>query len=194
MRHTLTKPPSTLVEADSGPPFNVLIAYEDFETGKHAKRTYDYLAENLGRECQLTNQMWKFDAFSIPKLREIAVRDATQADIIIISSHGDTLPGYVDKWINSWLMQGSEALALVALFDRPESQFGVTSLKNYLADIARRAGMEFFAQPDEWPERERDEAPSFLVQRGSPANDRVLSTLRGVNPRNEPIPRWGINE
>jgi len=54
--------------------------------------------------------------------------------------------------------------------------------------------MEFFAQPDAWPERKRDEAPSFLVQRGSPANDRVLSTLRGVNPRNEPIPRWGINE
>ena len=194
MRHTLTKPPSTLVEADSGPPFNVLIAYEDFETGKHAKRTYDYLANNLGRECQLTNQMWKFDAFSIPKLREIAVRDATLADIIIISSHGDILPEYVENWVDSWLMQGSEALALVALFDRPESQFDAASLKSYLADVARRAGLEFFAQPDEWPDSERDEAPSFLVQRGPPASGRTLSTLAGVNPRNTPIPRWGINE
>jgi hypothetical protein len=194
MRHTLTKPPSTLVEADSGPPFNVLIAYEDFETGKHAKRTYDYLAENLGPECQLTNQMWKFDALSIPKLREIAVRDASLADIIIISSHGETLPEYVNKWIDSWLMQGSEALALVALFDQPESELGVASMKNYLAEIARRAGMEFFAQPDEWPGSERDEAPSFVVQRASTANDRTLSTLARVNPRNSPLPRWGINE
>src|SRR5436190_4759290 len=118
MRHTLSQPPSTLLDADSGSPFNVLIAYEDFETGKHAKRTYDYLAENLGRECQLTNQMWKFDALTIPKLRDIAVRDATMADIIIISSHGDNLPDCVTSWIESWLRAGAEALALVALFDQ----------------------------------------------------------------------------
>jgi hypothetical protein len=192
MRHTLTKPPSTLVEADSGPPFNVLIAYEDFDTGKHAKRTYDYLAENLGRECQLSNQMWKFDALSIPKLREIAVRDASMADIIIISSHGDKIPDYVSKWIESWLMEGVEALALVALFDQPESQHDCYKLKTYLAGIAKRGGMEFFAQPDDWPGNDPFRA-AFPEQRVLPVSDRTLTSLAGV-VHDSPIPRWGINE
>ena len=189
MRHTLTRPPSTLVEADSGPPFNVLIAYEDFETGKHAKRTYDYLVENLGKECQLTNQMWKFDALSIPKLREIAVRDATMADIIIISSHGDQLPECVTSWIESWLLEGAEALALVALFDRPASLSPVGDLKAYFSGVAKRGGMEFFAQPDEWPGHDLGESP-FIVTRGKPT---TFSTLAGIAPR-ESMPRSGINE
>jgi hypothetical protein len=177
------------VEEDSGPPFNVLIAYEDFETGKHAIRTYDYLIENLGKECQLTNQMWKFDALTIPKLREIAVRDATMADIIIISSHGDQLPDCVTSWIESWLMEGLEALALVALFDQPASLSAVAELKAYFSGVAKRGAMEFFAQPDEWPGNDLDDSP-FLVTRGEPA---TFSTLAGVAPR-ESMPRWGINE
>jgi hypothetical protein len=182
-----------LVEADSGPPFNVLIAYEDFETGKHAKRTYDYLTENLGRECELTNQMWKFDALSIPKLREIAVHDATMADIIIISSHGDNFPECVSKWIESWLMEGVEAIALVALFDRPESQHGAFNLKTYLAGIAKRSGMEFFAQPDDWPGNDSFRS-AFPAQLGSAATDRTLTTLAGVGHHDSPTSRWGINE
>lgn len=189
MRHTLTKPPSTLVEVDSGPPFNVLIAYEDFETGKHAKRTYDYLAENLGRECQLTNQMWKFDALSIPKLREIAVRDATMADIIFISSHGDKLPECVSMWIESWAMQGTEALALVALFDQPGSPAGVAELKSYLSGVAKRAGLEFFAQPDEWPCSDLDGLP-FMIQRGTSTSAPKFAGLHQENSTS----RWGINE
>jgi len=189
MRHTLTRPPLPLVEADSGPPFNVLIVYEDFEAGKHAKHTYDYLVENLGKQCQLTNQMWKFDALSIPKLREIAVRDATMADIIIISSHGDQLPDCVTSWFESWLMEGAEALALVALFDPPASLSGAAEMKAYFSSVAKRGGMEFFAQPDEWPENDLEE-PSFLLGLSQPG---TFSTLAGVAPR-ESTPRWGINE
>src|SRR5579863_6434616 len=110
MQHTLAFHPSGSSEAESNPAFNVLIAYQDLETGKHAKRTYDYLQEHLGRECALTNQMWKFDVLNIPKLREIAIKDAVSADIIIVSSHGDELPESVTKWIESWLMQGTSAL------------------------------------------------------------------------------------
>jgi len=58
----------------------VVIAYEDFETGKQAKRTFDFLAEQLKDECQFTNQMWKFDVLNIPKLREMAAKDAAGAE------------------------------------------------------------------------------------------------------------------
>jgi hypothetical protein len=194
MQRTLTFPPVDSPEVESNPVFNVLIAYEDFETGKHAKETYDFLAENLGRECQLTNQMWKFDVLSIPKLREIAVRDAAMADIILISSHGEPLPEYVKKWTESWLMEGTQALALVVLFDRPETQSGAASspLREYLADVAKRGRMEFFAQPDVWPSIGRRNIP-FFVHRDSVATNRTLSTLAGAVPP-DITPRWGINE
>lgn len=194
MQHALTLPPTDSWEAESNPVFNVLIAYEDFETGKHAKMTYDFLHENLGRECTLTNQMWKFDVLNIPKLREIAVTDAAMADIIIISSHGDELPAHVTKWIESWLMERPNALALVALFERAEESAGsVLAVKNYLADVANRGQMEFFGQPDEWPGKSRVVQP-FSLEPNSPANERTLSTFAGVVHREVRISRWGINE
>src|SRR5579859_4043173 len=194
MQHTLTFHSSGSTEAEPDPTFNVLIAYQDLEAGKHAKKTYDYLQENLGRECTLTNQMWKFDVLSIAKLREIAVKDATMADIIIISSHGDELAEPVMKWIESWLMQGTSALALVALFERTEESIGSPlATRAYLADVARRGGMEFFAQPDEWPGRNRSTRSLHLAS-NTAVNEKTLSTLAGAVHRDIPIPRWGINE
>jgi len=194
MQRTLTFPPVDSPEVESNPVFNVLIAYGDFETGKHAKETYDFLAENLGRECRLTNQMWKFDVLSIPKLREIAVRDGTMADIILIASHGDPMPDYVCKWIESWLLEGTHALALVALFDHPEGQAAVApSLREYLADVAKRGHMEFFAQPDAWPTSNRHNLSFFFQRDSSFVTDRTLSTLTGAFHR-DVTPRWGINE
>ena len=47
------------------PTFNVVMAYEDFDTGKRAMRTYDYLVQHLGDECLFKNQMWKFDVLAV---------------------------------------------------------------------------------------------------------------------------------
>ena len=186
MQRTLTFQPSDISEVESNPAFNVLIAYEDFETGKQAKKTYDFLAENLASECVLTNQMWKFDVLSIPKLREIAVRDATLADIILISSRGDDLPIHATKWIESWLMEGTHAIALVALFEKPENQNSQSSqARKYLAEVARRGHMEFFAQPDDWPGRIH---PRFFHN-----HNRTFSTLAGA-VRRDVTTHWGINE
>ena len=136
--------------------------------------------------------MWKFDVLSIPKLREIAVRDAVLADIILISSHGDPLPDHVLKWAESWSMEGSQALALVALFDRPESQNGsLKSVREYLADLAKRGQMEFFAQPNFWPGAAQRNSP-FYVASNSVPSDRTFSPLTGAGYR-DAVPRWGIN-
>jgi hypothetical protein len=194
MRHTLTLLPPESSEIESNPAFNVLIAYEDLETGKHAKKTYDFLVENLGRECHLTNQMWKFDVLSIPKLREIAVRDATMADIIILSSHGGALPEQVVKWVESWLMEGTSALALVSLVEKTGDSSAISSAaREYLADVARHGHMEFFAQPDQWPRNDRADR-SFQFPIRSPASERTVSTLGGVVRRDISTPRWGLNE
>jgi hypothetical protein len=194
MQDTLTFHPAASPQAEPNPAFNVLIAYQDLETGKHAKRTYDYLQENVGGECTLTNQMWKFDVLSIPKLRDIAIKDATLADIIVISSHGDELPASVTRWIESWLIQGTSALALVALFEKVEESVGSPlATRAFLAGVARRGGMEFFAQPDEWPGRNRT-TQTFTLQSDAAVNEKTLSTLAGAVHRDGALGHWGINE
>lgn len=190
MQHALSFPPPECLEAGPNPSFNVLIAYEDFETGKHAKRTYDFLVEHLGHDCHFNNQMWKFDVLSIPKLREMAAADAAGADIVVISCHGDDLPELVKIWIESWIDADDGPLALVALFDPPSEDHERTrAVRAYLADVARRAQMEFFAQPDEWPGKEESE-PSVFTERSGDFQQRTLSTLAGAVRCNFPRPRW----
>src|ERR1700722_6813752 len=104
-------------EIEVNPALNVVIAYEDLETGKRAMKTYDYMAEQLGEQCLFTNQMWKFDVLAVPKLREIAAKDAAAAEIIIISAHeGKELSADVKAWIEKWLSYHTHASALVGLF------------------------------------------------------------------------------
>jgi hypothetical protein len=194
MQRTLTQFPVDSLEVESNPLFNVVIAYEDFETGKHAKETYDFLAENLGNECQLTNQMWKFDVLGIPKLREIAVRDATTADIIIVAGHGGPLPEPVTRWVESWIMEGTRALALVALLDQSENQFRDSlTVRQYLANAASHANLEFFVQPSTLPTNGTRNNLSF-VSGNTSATGQTLARLAGIVQRDSTSSRWGINE
>jgi hypothetical protein len=190
MQHTLTNPPASGAEFDSLPTLNVVIAYQDLGTGKHAKRTYDFLVEHLGSDCQFHNQMWNFDILSIPKLREIAGQDAAAADIVVISSHGNELPAHVKTWIEEWLGEPNRPLALVALFDLPSAEASKTrGVRNYLAEVARRGDMEFFAQPDEWPGQTKAAENPQLLDIGG-LDQRTLSKLADVVERDALPPRW----
>jgi hypothetical protein len=177
-------------EADAPADFNVVIAYEDFETGKHAKKTYDFLVEHLGDECRFNNQMWKFDVLGVSKLREMAAKDAAEADIIIVSAHGNSdLPSEVKAWMELWITEPSRAIALVGLFGAQE--YLSNPARGFLARAARRAGIEFFSQPGLWPERENAEEHGF----GPWAqNGKTFSLLADMVQRDREVSHWGINE
>jgi hypothetical protein len=174
------------------PGFNVVIAYEDFETGKHAKRIYDFLVEQLNDECVFNNEMWKFDVLAVAKLRDMAAKDAAAADVIIVSVHGTSeLPGDVKSWVEIGLTERTQAIALVALFESPERP-AAASTRNFLADAARRAGIAFFAQPDSSPSLPVDIELSDRSKVNRTA--KAFSVLTGVISE-ETSPRfWGINE
>src|SRR5262245_43572200 len=114
---TLSFPALGSTDTEANPALNVVIAYEDLETGKRAMKTYDYMIEHLGSQCHFKNQMWRFDVRAVPKLREIAAKDAAAADIIIISAHeGNALAPEVKAWIELWLSYTTQASALVGMF------------------------------------------------------------------------------
>lgn len=187
MQNTLTFLPLRPSEIEGNQTFNVVIAYEDFETGKHAKKTYDFLVDNLGESCQFNNQMWKFDVLSVPKLREIAVRDAINADIIIIAAHGrGELPKEVKAWMELWAANKVRAIALVGLFDRED--YVDNPVRTYLANVAEGAHIDFFSQPGLWP---RDEESAFESWE---QDSKSLSALVGLAQHGRDVSHWGINE
>lgn len=169
---------------------NVVIAYEDLETGKRAMKTYDYMVEQLGNQCLFTNQMWKFDVLTVPKLQEIAAKDAAAAEIIIVSARGENpLPAQVKGWIESWLSFKTQATALVGLFDNESAD---SPARNYLAEVARRANIEFFSQPGALPgvnDRHNTQTANTWAKK-----EKTFTFLANPVQDVPPVSRWGINE
>ena len=192
MQNKIIFPSLELSELEAGSTFNIVVAYEDFETGKRAMNVHNYFVEHLGAECLFQNQMWKFEVLAQAKLWEMAVKDACAADIIIVSAHGSNeLPKHVTSWIKSWVTEQNHLLALVGLFD-PEEHFN-NPARAYLADIARHHGIEFFSEPGIWPPTEgRNQQRPLAVAWGQ--NEKAISILASVVRENVAVSHWGINE
>ena len=191
MTRALTIKPFESADLEVNSAFSVVIVYEDFETGKHAKKTYDFLVENLGHDCRFINQMWKFEVLAIPKLREMAAKDAAGADIIMISCHGKELPPDVRAWVELWLAESTHSTALVALFAGSDHEEN-SEVRSYLASVAARGQMEFFAQPDEWPDAHKQHGD--LAPRNRAFDEGVSPILASSAQPDLSFPRWGINE
>ena len=192
MQEVVSIPLGSCLDLGERPTFKVVVAYEDFEAGKNAKRVYDFLTQNLGGDCEFSNQMWKFDVLSIPRLREVATKDAYEADILMISSRGGQgLAEGAAFWIESWLAQGTRAIALVALFGGETQE--TKAIRSYLAEVARRGGLEFFAQPNLWPGHggPMDEVTNRWQQAW---NGRMPMPSCFAASQPEPAARWGLNE
>jgi hypothetical protein len=187
MQSIIIKPDGSPELPEPSGHFSILMLYEDFSTGKRAKSTYDYLVEHLGQDCEFRNNMWKFDVLRLPKLKEMAAREAGEADMVIISLHGnDPLPAEIKSWCDLWLeLKGDRPAALVALFD----QTGITaddpgSPCGYLREVARRGRLDYFVQTsgpaEEIHQLEKSPQPSGMQ----------ASVLHQI----EATPRWEFAE
>jgi hypothetical protein len=156
MQRAATRPPVASPDLEEIPVFSVVIAYEDYTTGRQAKRACDLLVANLNHKWEVSRQMWKFGVLSLPELRQMAAEDAAMANLIIVSSRGDRgLSVEVKAWIEMWLGYEGEAVALVALFNCPlEQAEHAQATQAYLAGAAKRGHLEFFTWPQAGPGRE----------------------------------------
>ena len=193
MRNTVGLFSFTASEFETNPSFSVMIAYEDFESGKHAKRTYDVLAENVGTNYKCSNQMWKIDVLTVPVLREMAARDAAGADMVIISVRGtrDLFPELKD-WLRLWLVTPGRTKSLVALVDSRERQSeSWPGICAFLSEAARQAGVEFFAQPGDTASSSPE---NFILSRNPASLGDNFFTRANLERYERNFPRWGINE
>jgi len=137
------------IEVEGKSDFDVVIAYEDYATGAHAKQTYDHLLHTFGGHCRMGHTMWCFDALRIGELRQSAAEEAAQANLILIAVwNRSDLPATVKFWIEQWLEHKTARLgALAALIENdPAGSAGSTSaMCSYLRQVCWRGHLDFFS-------------------------------------------------
>jgi hypothetical protein len=136
-----------ILDLDDKSKLKAVVIYEDGSTGRRAKHFYDKLTHALEDECSFNLELWSFQVFAIPELRELAVESAAQADFVILSLHGKAgLPVHIREWIETWseLIIGNGP-ALIALVDKPATRDGTNaSALAYLKRVAKRTKVDFF--------------------------------------------------
>jgi hypothetical protein len=159
MQTTATSLEEPCSPEEGAPYLSVMITYQDLECSQRAMNAFESLVANLGGEYIFTRSTWKFDLLQFPKMREMAARDALDADIIIICAHEEAdMPPEVDLWIQDWAgRKVNSPSALVALFERAEDRCClINPAKSKLEEVARRIGMAFFSETLDIRETEID--------------------------------------
>jgi hypothetical protein len=134
------------------PTLHGVMAYEDVSIAKLAKEKWDHLVHMLQPGFDFELRLWKFDALRIPELRDIAVNDAVEAQLVFVVTQGaGELPFEVKVWIEQWLAQMDskrDAARLLALLSHPPpDKLGAPAFSQfaYLQQVARKGSMDFLA-------------------------------------------------
>ena len=124
---------------------DVLVVYDDLETGLKASQTLDRTMQRLEATVDMQVNFWRFDLFREPAFLQQAARQ--EADIVFFSTHGRAkLPATVDSWFREWFAcQRDEPRALaVWLDDQAKDTAGATEMVEELSAAARLAGVDVF--------------------------------------------------
>jgi hypothetical protein len=127
--------------------FNVVLIYEDFETRERAKKSLDYLGQELGDDCEFRHSMWRLDILQDPKLNALAAPALAEADLLIVALRCERqVPDKILALIDQRLAQTvNPECALVAPFERSTPAIR-SSVYACLATLSRQHGLDFFEQ------------------------------------------------
>lgn len=178
-----------------GPIINIVMACEGVADVRRAMRTYDGLARGLGRDCEFSYEILRFETLQALDFGEAAGKLAREADMIIVATHSSALPPRVKAWLESCLpISSGRPRALVALIaGSAEELAGAAPIFTCLRDAAARGKMEFFSHIEELAQKPADTgfSPERLRQRAETTSCLLEEIL---THRSRPEPQWGINE
>jgi hypothetical protein len=189
--------PSTVKGHDagfgSGSALNVMLLYEDAETGLRAKLSLAVVQERGLLETGFRTKLWRRDLLRTSGLCEQAAIEAAAADVIILSLHGhEGLPDEVTDWLSRWLAHKTDRpCALGVLLDAPLAAQGrVDPVANYLKRVAAVAGADLLwgfceASSPGWDATEQRAAPRPRFDSWEPSPDSYPAKQSS---------HWGINE
>ena len=128
--------------------FSFVIAYDDLPAARRGIRVIADMACRGADDTMWRPLPWRFDFLEHPVCRELALADAINADLILISTESrKELPPAVETWIKTSLerKRGNHA-AVVALLGPSEHLDEPGSARLQLVrQAAQVAGLDFFA-------------------------------------------------
>jgi hypothetical protein len=130
----------------TGDSLKVLIVYDELASGLRAMRIYNRQITPYA-PAEVTLDLWKAEPLGIEEVRNAAVKQAREADLILVSLRGDAvLAPEIKLWIEHSL-DGKTSPGAMALLLNPEFSGTVKAagLHAYFEQLARKNGIEFIA-------------------------------------------------
>ena len=135
------------------PTFRLFIACEDQTAFAEATKVQRLVEVLCGKEINISRMLWNFSLLRQKQLREYALMEAAEAEMIIISVHANTeLPPHVKCLMESLPVRSQTGQAALVTMIRQEQETWIEfePLVSYLRQIAESRGLDFFCNHDHW--------------------------------------------
>lgn len=138
---------------DAGPSLRALIAYEDLVAGLRAMSLLSTVCRQPGTALKSQVLPWSFELLAEPDWARAAAREATRADLLIITSRSPRpLPSAVLQWVQATLVRPPGKLAAVVALFNPEAagEPGARASFEALKTTALNAGITYLSPAPRW--------------------------------------------
>jgi hypothetical protein len=172
------------------PTFKIFIACENHAAFFQARRVQRQVEAWCGNDVEIKRVFWSFALLRNEELRGHAVREATEAEMIVISLLGNhELPPHVKRWVESWPARSQAGEAALVTLVGPEQGMPEESQAEvmYLRGIAKSRRLDFFCNRDGW-ERLEFGKPVCAYANGA------MLARKNISPYEIEWRRGGINE
>lgn len=153
------------------PALKIVIMFETVRAGERARMRVERLLKDMKAAPEVETDLWGFDEVSQPELCKQAGTQARDADILLLSAEGTSLPVPMVDFIEHWLPRKSaQQGALVALLGENKPAPGqLSEAGEYLRQKAQATGREFFCEIA--PGQGQGSSSSSLSSAGTPGGD-----------------------
>jgi hypothetical protein len=127
---------------------DAIVLYDDIPSGERAIRVVSDALARAGNRSELRPHSWSFDLLDDPDWIQTALREASQSDLIVVSTRGSLpLPESLQRYLEQTMREsGGRNRALVALLGPDHHPDGPDSARwQFLHHITSEAGAHFLA-------------------------------------------------
>ncbi len=135
------------------PTFKVFLACENESTLFQARKVQEQVETLCRVEFKVSCLFWHFALFRHESLLELAIREADDAAMIVISLQGNNeLPGTVKSWVEGWSARPQRGQAALVTLFHPEEDAWMERQTHvaYLRQMAENRGLDFLCNQDGW--------------------------------------------
>lgn len=129
--------------------FRILIAYDTPINALEAMRLADGMVGQLGEEFEIHRDLWRFDILTLPEIRDDAVRETLDADLVVIAADAErSLPVPVKDWLTAWAARcvPGDGILVALLNVRLAMPAQAGELRFFLRSYADQTGIELFCR------------------------------------------------